>query len=70
MTTNKRLKCKIFFKMIKGDKMPKYITLKNTNFEILVPETLKTYREEVLKYSSKKLKEYLLFFKEKPKSIK
>lgn len=56
--------------MIKGDKIPKYITLKNTNFEILVPETLKTYGEEVLKYSSKKLKEYLLFFKEKPKSIK
>lgn len=50
--------------------MTKYITLKNTNFEILVPETLKTYGEEVLKYSSKKLKEYLLFFKEKPKNIK
>lgn len=43
--------------------MEKYITLENDFYEILISESLKDYGEEVLKYSTNKLKEYLFFFK-------
>lgn len=45
--------------------MKDYITITNEYFEILIPETLKTYGEEVLNFSSTKIKEYLEFFNEK-----
>lgn len=44
--------------------MKNYITITNDYFEILVPSSLKKYGEEVLNYSTDKLKEFLLFFKE------
>ncbi len=43
--------------------MEKYITLENDFYKILISESLKDYGEEVLKYSTNKLKEYLFFFK-------
>ena len=43
--------------------MEKYITLENNFYKILIPESLKEYGEEVLEYSTKKLQEFLCFFK-------
>ena len=44
--------------------MKKYITITNDYYEILIPSSLKTFGEEVLNYSTDKLKEFLSFFKE------
>jgi len=44
--------------------MKNYITITNDYFEILIPSTLKKFGEEVLNYSTDKLKEFLSFFKE------
>lgn len=44
--------------------MKNYITITNDYFEILIPSSLKNYGEEVLNYSTDKLKEFLSFFKE------
>ena len=44
--------------------MEKYITLENDYFQIRILKTLKSYGEEVLSYSTEKMKEYLQFFKE------
>lgn len=45
--------------------MKNYITITNDYFEILIPVALKKYGEEVLNYSTDKLKEFLSFFNEK-----
>lgn len=47
----------------RSNQMEKYIILENDFYKILILESLKDYGEEVLKYSTNKLKEYLLFFK-------
>lgn len=44
--------------------MKNYITITNDYFEILFPSALKNYGEEILNYSTDKLKEFLLFFNE------
>ncbi len=44
--------------------MKNYITIINDYFKILIPSSLKNYSEEVLNYSTDKLKEFLSFFKE------
>ena len=44
--------------------MKKYITLENDFYEILIPESLKEYGNEVLEYSTNKLEEFLNFFKQ------
>lgn len=44
--------------------MENYVTVMNDYFEILVPSSLRNYGEEVLNYSTDKLKEFLTFFKE------
>lgn len=44
--------------------MEKYITLENDFYEILIPESLKEYGNEVLEYSTNKLEEFLNFFKQ------
>lgn len=44
--------------------MKNYITITNDYFLILIPAALKNYGEEVLNYSTDKLKEFLSFFKE------
>jgi len=43
--------------------MEKYITLENDFYKILIQESIKEYGEEVLKYSTDKLKQFLYFFK-------
>lgn len=43
--------------------MKNYIIITNDYFEILIPSSLKKYGEEVLEYSTIKLKEFLTFFK-------
>ncbi len=43
--------------------MEKYIMLENDFYEILIPESLQEYGNEVIKYSTSKLKEFLHFFK-------
>lgn len=45
--------------------MKEYTIIKNDYFEILIPLSLKKYGDEVLKYSTDKLQEFLSFFKEK-----
>lgn len=47
-----------------GVSMEEYITIKNANYEIRFPKRLERYIEEVLAYSTTKLKEYLQFFNE------
>lgn len=42
--------------------MKNYITLKNDYFKVNIPESMKDYGNNVLKYSTNKLKEYLKFF--------
>lgn len=42
-----------------------YITIDNEYYEILIPKEYEEYGNKVLKYSTEKLKEYLLFFREK-----
>ena len=44
--------------------MKNYITITNEYFEILIPLSLKEYGEEVLNYSTDKVKEFLSFFRE------
>lgn len=44
--------------------MKNYITVTNEYFEILIPLSLKEYGEEVLNYSTDKVKEFLSFFRE------
>lgn len=44
--------------------MKNYITINNDYFEILIPSSFKNYGEEVLNYSTDKIKEFLSFFKE------
>ncbi len=43
--------------------MEKYITIENDLFEILIPVSLEDYGNEVIKYSTDKLTEFLQFFK-------
>lgn len=45
--------------------MKKYIIIANDYYEILVPSSLKKYGEEVLNYSTDKIKEFLSFFNER-----
>lgn len=45
--------------------MQNYITITNDYFEILIPIQLKEYGNEVLEYSTDRLKEFLSFFKVK-----
>lgn len=45
--------------------MEKYITITNDYYEILIPTSLKKFGDEVLEYSTNKLKEFLTFFNEK-----
>ena len=45
--------------------MKNYITLENEFYQISLPSFLKDYGNEVLEYSTNKIKEYLIFFKEK-----
>ncbi len=45
--------------------MKDYITLSNDYFEILIPKDLKEFGNDVLEFSTGKIKEYLAFFKEK-----
>lgn len=44
--------------------MEKYTIIKNAFYEIFIPESLQEYRNEVIKYSTDKLEEFLCFFKE------
>lgn len=46
--------------------MEEYITIKNANYEIRFPKRLERYIEEVLAYSTTKLKEYLQFSMKTP----
>ena len=43
--------------------MEKYITIENDFFEIFIPDSIKEYGNEVIKYSTDKLKDFLHFFK-------
>ena len=43
----------------------KYIIIENDFFEILIPDSVKEYGNEVIHYSTNKLKEFLHFFKMK-----
>lgn len=45
--------------------MEKYIVIENDFFEILIQDSIKEYGNEVIKYSTDKLKEFLCFFKVK-----
>ncbi len=44
--------------------MEKYIIIENDFFKIFVPNSIKEYGNEVIKYSTDKLKKFLYFFKE------
>ena len=43
--------------------MERYVTIENDFFEILIPDSIKEYGNEVIKYSSDKLEDFLHFFK-------
>ncbi|MEG2457565.1 MAG: hypothetical protein RSB41_01580 [Bacilli bacterium] len=45
--------------------MDKYIIISNEYFEIYISDKLENYGKEILKYTTEKIKEYLIFFKEK-----
>ncbi len=45
-------------------KMEKFIKMENDFFEIMLPESLKKFGEDVLQYSTNKMNEFLAFFKE------
>ena len=44
--------------------MKNYMVLENDYFQIIIPKTIKKYGEEILNYSTKKIKEFLDFFNE------
>lgn len=44
--------------------MEGYITIENDFFEIYLPESIKDYGNEIIKYSTKRLSDFLRFFKE------
>ncbi len=45
--------------------MEKYIIIENDFFKIFVPYSIKEYGNEVIKYSTDKLKKFLYFLKKK-----
>ncbi|MBP3634974.1 MAG: hypothetical protein J6J17_00750 [Bacilli bacterium] len=45
--------------------MGKYIVVGNDSYEIFIPESLQKYGNEVIRYSTDKLEEFLYFLKKK-----